>query len=217
VIHKVYAVVIFVLVVIAAVTAWQWGEHLKAAGKRDAQLEASEKQRLVLEQQNAQLAQSIEALRSQNAQVMASLEAQRRQVQASPEQAIRVVHDVLPQAQMSNVPDAPSVLNQKDAVKLADFKLQCTECDQSLAEVRAEDKVKDEQIGNLQTEKLSLQRDLETAKNSHKIGFWRKFGCTFAGAAGAGLGSAVGKTDSGKMKGAAIGAGLGATLCYFTR
>lgn len=214
--HAIYAGVVVVVILLALAGAWQWGEHVRYRAQLEQSIQDHEKRAKELEQQNAQLTATIRDVREQAAAAIADLEKQRAQAKASPEQAIRIVHDVLPTATVSQVPDAPSSLSKADTQKLADFQLTCAECDTNLRAAREEISADETKVTNLEGERDQLKKDLETSQKSHRRGFWRTLGCSIAGMAGAGLGTAVGKTDGGKAKGAAIGAGAGILLCELT-
>lgn len=167
-------------VAVCIILAWgviQYVQHSNDKAAMEATIATLEKQNKTLAEDRAKLGEMIVAVREDADRRIEALE---RSKPKTPEQAIRIVHDVLPQANLNALPNAPSSLNAADAKILADFKIDFEKLKVDVAALKAEnDGLKKQAEIDAQTIKnLITERDV--AVKTAKGGSWlRRTGKAF--------------------------------------
>lgn len=171
-------------------------EREKQLAEMNAKIAASEELNKKLQENNQQLQGIIEQVRADANRRLLAIQKQREAVK-TPEQAIKVVQQSTPlaDAKLQTLPDAPSVLSQADAKKLADFALEMQQMRVELEAVKLENQNSKQLLANKDEQIKILTKERDEAIKTVKGGsFWRR--TAKAGKfvlAGIGIGLTLGK------------------------
>ncbi|MCU1285945.1 MAG: hypothetical protein JWO13_2295 [Acidobacteriales bacterium] len=176
--HKIYAGLISAVLVIggAGFCVSQYVAHAKEESARDAIIAVTEKQNTELLKANGDLKKDIEQIKSATAVQTSKLEAVKSQLgeKATPAQVEKAVRDYTPLqgVKVSQDPDAPSTLSQKDAVLQAQFGISCRQCELNRDALSAENAKQLEQLKNDDKVIAGLKTERDVAIKAAKGGSW---------------------------------------------
>lgn len=163
-----------VAIAVSAIVILTWGiiqyvSHSADEAAMQATISTLEQQNKLLKEDRAKLSEMIVAVRDDADKRIAELEKQKPK---TPEQAIRIVHDVLPQAQLQQLPDAPSRLSAADAKTLADFKIEFEKLRVDVEALRKENLGLKQQADIDQKTIANITQERDVAVKTAKGGSW---------------------------------------------
>lgn len=162
--HKIYAIVIVVVVVFALILGTVAVSHFKDDARRDAVIDAQKSG-------IAELAQRISESKAEAQARISELEKQKQTVVQQPQQAPQIIRELIPTSQpiqqtapltREMAPDAPSaILTKQQEIELAQFATGCKQC--SVERDQLKQQVAD-QTGIIDKQKIELAAAMKTAK-----------------------------------------------------